>query len=107
MKAVSKGNSQAAFETLIELLPKIDMEQVSFSLNQNAADAIKSLKLFQLLSKYGSPESEQKVLSTLLEKVEGTVNGIVREDNTANRKEFLYQIFTPIVKEEKQGTLLV
>ena len=91
----------------MELLPKMDMKQASFMLNQNAADAIKSLKLFQLLSKYETPEGEQKAFNTLLEKVEVTLNGLLKEDNKANPKGILAPDFYTGIKRGETRCCIV
>lgn len=103
--AFSQGNVQDAIVAFTQLLQSLNMDQVTFSPKKNVADAIHSLKILQLLSKYESPESEQKALTAFLGKAELVLNGIKKDDNALNRKEFLNQIFTPLLKEAKHDAL--
>ncbi len=95
-----------AMVTLINILPNINLDQMTLTIDQNFAYVAKSLKILELLSNYEKTTIDQQQIKVFLQKTIEKLEVQLKENVSSNRYEFLNKVFAPIGKDVNQQGLM-
>ena len=94
-------NHAEALASFLQILSFVKIDQIDLPIDHNSIEQMKSLKMIEWMSTKDSPNNHSQ-LTEFIQKFTDKLQGLVKETNQTNQKEYLSQVFTPLTKEVKE-----
>lgn len=95
-----------AIAVFINILPFINIDQVTLTADQSFADLAKSLKLLEVLSHYEKSTVDQQKIKEFLQKTIEKLEVLLKGNVLTDRSEFLNKVFNPVVREVNERSVV-
>jgi len=92
-----------ALMSVLGLLPAVNIDQTTFTTDQQGIQLAKTFKLLELLLHYEKPNENNLQMEKLLQKTTDQLEAILNGNSSNSKAELLDKVFAPLVKELNQS----
>lgn len=94
-------NHAEALAFFLQILSFVKVDQIDLPIDHNSIEQMKSLKMIEWMASKNQ-DNNLSQLTEFIQKFTDKLQGLVKETNQTNQKEYLSQVFTPLTKEVKE-----